>query len=89
MKKHLLRKSEPSKLTYVGELLGGRNFSPKMVKIFLCKNGNVFIFLISTVDRLSDFFNRLKTCLHIHDSLYDSPRFTPISHGQKNREGSG
>ena len=27
--------------------------------------------------------------LHIHDFLYDSPRFTPISHGQKNRDGSG
>lgn len=30
MKKHLLRKSEPSKLTYLGELIGGRTFSPKM-----------------------------------------------------------
>ena len=27
----LVRKSEPNKLTYVGELLGGRSFSPKMV----------------------------------------------------------
>ena len=31
MKKHLIRKSEPSKLTYIGELTSGRNFSPKMV----------------------------------------------------------
>ncbi|XP_045201287.2 endoplasmic reticulum mannosyl-oligosaccharide 1,2-alpha-mannosidase-like [Mercenaria mercenaria] len=30
MKTHLVRKSEPSKLTYIGELLSGRNFSPKM-----------------------------------------------------------
>lgn len=30
MKKHLVRKSEPSKLTYIGELIGGQNFSPKM-----------------------------------------------------------
>lgn len=29
--KLLVRKSEPNKLTYVGELLNGRNFSPKMV----------------------------------------------------------
>ena len=28
----------------------------------------------------------VKTRLHIHDFLYDSPRFTPISHGQKNRD---
>ena len=34
MKKHLLRKSEPSKLTYLGELLSGRNFSPKMVSVW-------------------------------------------------------
>ena len=27
----------------------------------------------------------VKPRLHIHDFLYDSPRFTPISHGQKNR----
>ena len=32
---------------------------------------------------------QLKTRLHIHDFLYDSPRFTQISHGQKNRDGSG
>ena len=25
----------------------------------------------------------IKPRLHIHDFLYDSPRFTPISHGQK------
>ena len=30
----------------------------------------------------------LKTRLHIHDFLYDLPRFTPISHVQKNRDGS-
>ena len=30
----------------------------------------------------------VKPRLHIHDFLYDSPRFTPISHGQKNRDGS-
>ena len=30
-----------------------------------------------------------KPHLHIHDFLYDSPRFTPISHGQKNRGGPG
>ena len=30
----------------------------------------------------------LKTRLHIHDFLYDSARFTPISHGQKNRDES-
>ena len=31
----------------------------------------------------------LKPRLHIHGFLYDSPRFTPISHGQKNRGGPG
>ena len=31
VKKHLLRESEPNKLTYIGELLGSRSFSPKMV----------------------------------------------------------
>ena len=30
----------------------------------------------------------LKPRLHIHGFLYDSPRFTPISHGQKNRDGN-
>lgn len=30
VKKLLVKKSEPSKLTYVGELLSGRSFSPKM-----------------------------------------------------------
>ncbi|XP_069120204.1 endoplasmic reticulum mannosyl-oligosaccharide 1,2-alpha-mannosidase-like isoform X2 [Argopecten irradians] len=30
VKKHLLRESSPSKLLYIGELLGGRTFSPKM-----------------------------------------------------------
>ena len=30
-----------------------------------------------------------KPRLHIHGFLYDSPRFTPISHGQKNRGGPG
>ena len=31
IKKHLVRESEPNKLTYFGELLGGHSFSPKMV----------------------------------------------------------
>ena len=31
VKEKLVRQSEPSKLTFVGELLSGRNFSPKMV----------------------------------------------------------
>jgi len=30
MKKHLMRESEPSKLLFFGELLGGHSFSPKM-----------------------------------------------------------
>ncbi|KAK7095421.1 endoplasmic reticulum mannosyl-oligosaccharide 1,2-alpha-mannosidase-like isoform X2 [Littorina saxatilis] len=30
VKERLVRKSEPSKLTFIGELLSGRNFSPKM-----------------------------------------------------------
>ncbi|XP_052789708.1 endoplasmic reticulum mannosyl-oligosaccharide 1,2-alpha-mannosidase-like [Mya arenaria] len=30
MKQHLFKKSEPSKLTYLGELIGGRSFAPKM-----------------------------------------------------------
>ena len=33
VKEKLVRKSEPSKLTFVGELLSGRNFSPKMVSV--------------------------------------------------------
>lgn len=33
IKTHLLKESEPSKLLYIGELLGGRSFSPKMVSI--------------------------------------------------------
>ena len=42
--------------------------------------------------RTNDLFMKLeaniKPRLHIHDFLYDSPRFTPISHGQKNRDES-
>ncbi|CAH1785249.1 unnamed protein product [Owenia fusiformis] len=30
MEKHLLRESEPNKLTFIGELIGGHSFSPKM-----------------------------------------------------------
>lgn len=36
IKTHLLKESEPSKLLYIGELLGGRSFSPKMVSITYC-----------------------------------------------------
>lgn len=35
MKLHLMKESEPHKLLYFGELLGGRNFSPKMVRFKL------------------------------------------------------
>ena len=31
IKTHLIRRSQPSKLMYIGELLNGRTFSPKMV----------------------------------------------------------
>ena len=31
IKRHLLRESEPNKLMFFGELLGGHSFSPKMV----------------------------------------------------------
>ena len=34
MEKHLMRETEPNKLTFIGELLNGRTFSPKMVRIF-------------------------------------------------------
>ncbi|XP_052214682.1 endoplasmic reticulum mannosyl-oligosaccharide 1,2-alpha-mannosidase-like [Dreissena polymorpha] len=30
MKRHLVKKSEPSKLTYIGELVNGHSFAPKM-----------------------------------------------------------
>ena len=35
MEKHLMRETEPNKLTFIGELLNGRTFSPKMVRILL------------------------------------------------------
>jgi len=35
MKKHLLRQSEPSKLSFVGEEINGR-FSPKMARLQIC-----------------------------------------------------
>lgn len=41
VKKHLLRESSPSKLLYLGELLGGRTFSPKMVRQLI---SNIFLF---------------------------------------------
>lgn len=40
MRSQLVRQSEPNKLTYIGELLGGRSFSPKMV------SGGMFILII-------------------------------------------
>ncbi len=33
IKTHLMRESQPSKLLYFGELLNGKNFSPKMVRV--------------------------------------------------------
>ena len=38
---------------------------------------------------LSNHVLSVKPRLHIHGFLHDSPRFTPISHGQKNRGGPG
>ena len=35
IKTHLIRRSQPSKLMYIGELLNGRTFSPKMVSFFI------------------------------------------------------
>lgn len=35
MEKHVIRKSEPSKFTFVGEILPTKSFSPKMVIMFL------------------------------------------------------
>ena len=32
IKKNLMKESEPNKLMFFGELLGGHSFSPKMVK---------------------------------------------------------
>jgi hypothetical protein len=46
MKTHLVRKSEPSKLTYIGELLSGRNFSPKMVRREILTYKNSVIILV-------------------------------------------
>lgn len=34
MVKHLLRYSEPNKMTYIGEVLNEKSFSPKMVYCF-------------------------------------------------------
>ena len=44
--------------------------------------------LVFNQDTVKNFTFLFKPRLHIHDFLYDSPRFTPISHGQKNRDGS-
>uniref|UniRef100_A0A914RLQ1 alpha-1,2-Mannosidase n=1 Tax=Parascaris equorum TaxID=6256 RepID=A0A914RLQ1_PAREQ len=35
MERHLVRQSEPNKLTFVGEILPGGSYSPKMVKLYL------------------------------------------------------
>ena len=34
IKKHLMKESEPNKLMFFGELLGGQTFSPKMVRYY-------------------------------------------------------
>lgn len=37
--KHLVKQSSPGKLTFVGELLSGRSYSPKMVSNYLKSSG--------------------------------------------------
>ncbi|KAL4218786.1 Endoplasmic reticulum mannosyl-oligosaccharide 1 [Mactra antiquata] len=53
MQKHLVRKSEPSKLTYIGELLSGRSFSPKMDHLVCFMGGTL---ALGQANGLSDDF---------------------------------
>ena len=45
--------------------------------------------LIGRTITISQLQPHFKPRLHIHGFIYDLPRFTPISHGQKNRGGPG
>jgi hypothetical protein len=49
VRKHLLRKSVPHGLTYVGELLNGHEFSPKMVCHGVMLGAFVFVALTQDV----------------------------------------
>ncbi|GAB1607422.1 endoplasmic reticulum mannosyl-oligosaccharide 1,2-alpha-mannosidase-like isoform X1 [Argonauta hians] len=71
IKLHLLRESEPSKLVYVGELLSGRNFSPKMDHLVCYLPGTLALGYMHGLgeDHLEMAKKLMKTCFNMYNRM--------------------
>uniref|UniRef100_A0A914CU97 alpha-1,2-Mannosidase n=1 Tax=Acrobeloides nanus TaxID=290746 RepID=A0A914CU97_9BILA len=71
MIKLLLRQSEPNKLTFVGELLNGRNFSPKMDHLVCFLPGTLALGVQNGLppEHLEIAKNLSKTCREMYSTL--------------------
>lgn len=71
MQLHLMRESEPHKLLYFGELLGGRNFSPKMDHLVCYLPGTLALgYMHGLGDEHLELAKKLmKTCFNMYNRM--------------------
>lgn len=71
MKSHLVRKSEPNKLTYIGELLSGRSFSPKMDHLVCFMPGTLALGYLNGMppDHLELAKELMETCYEMYKRM--------------------
>lgn len=90
VKKHLLRESSPSKLLYLGELLGGRTFSPKMDHLVCFLPGTMALGYKNglPVDHFDIAKRLMETCYQMYDRMPTklSPEIVYFSQAAKSKE---
>ncbi|XP_014791191.1 endoplasmic reticulum mannosyl-oligosaccharide 1,2-alpha-mannosidase isoform X1 [Octopus bimaculoides] len=71
MQLHLMKMSEPSKLVYLGELLGGRHFSPKMDHLLCYLPGTLALGYMHGLgdDHLELAKKLMKTCFYMYNRM--------------------
>lgn len=69
MKKHLMKESEPNKLFFVGELLGGQSFSPKMDHLVCFLGGNLALASTLGLDYMEMGQKLTETCYQMYNKM--------------------
>lgn len=86
----LVRKSEPNKLTYVGELLGGRSFSPKMDHLVCFLPGTLALGYLNGMPESHMQLSKelIKTCYEMHNKMPTklSPEIVFFNQAQRSKD---
>ncbi|XP_076093606.1 endoplasmic reticulum mannosyl-oligosaccharide 1,2-alpha-mannosidase-like isoform X1 [Mytilus galloprovincialis] len=90
MRSQLVRQSEPNKLTYIGELLGGRSFSPKMDHLVCFLPGTLALGYINGMpeEHMDLAKEMMRTCYEMYNKMPTklSPEIVFFNQAKKSKD---